>query len=86
MLQVTFYEALKELTEYGKQKVLPGVEFDVTNSFEGLVLGGVAGGMPFSVLVDFFLVDFFISLVSQGNCINIKENYSIGSSQAQQGL
>lgn len=54
MPQVTFYEALKDLTEYGKQNV----KFEVTNSFEGLVLGGVAGGMPSSVLVDFFLLAF----------------------------
>lgn len=40
-LMVTFYEALKDLTEYGKQNV----KFEVTNSFEGLVLGGVAGGL-----------------------------------------
>jgi len=43
--QVTFYEAMKELTEYGKTKYLPNSDLDVSNSFEGLVLGGLAGGM-----------------------------------------
>ena len=47
--QVTFYEAMKELTEYGKTKYLPNSNLDVSNSFEGLVLGGLAGGM--SVLI-----------------------------------
>ena len=43
--QVTFYEAMKELTKYGKTKYLPNSDLDVSNSFEGLVLGGLAGGM-----------------------------------------
>nr|CAB3501605.1 unnamed protein product [Digitaria exilis] len=43
-LMVTFYEALKELTEHGKTKYLPNSDLDVSNSFEGLVLGGLAGG------------------------------------------
>lgn len=44
-LMVTFYEALKELTEYGKQKWFPNSSFHVNSSFEGLVLGGIAGGV-----------------------------------------
>ncbi|CAL4921474.1 unnamed protein product [Urochloa decumbens] len=43
-LMVTFYEAMKELTEYGKTKYLPHSDLEVSNSFEGLVLGGLAGG------------------------------------------
>jgi len=43
--QVTFYEAMKEMTEYGKTKYLPHSDLDISNSFEGLVLGGLAGGM-----------------------------------------
>ncbi|KAJ9560055.1 hypothetical protein OSB04_005215 [Centaurea solstitialis] len=44
-LMVTFYEALKELTEYGKKKWFPNSSFHVNSSFEGLVLGGIAGGV-----------------------------------------
>lgn len=44
-MQVTCYEALKDLTEYGKQKWFPNSSFHVNSSFEGLVLGGIAGGM-----------------------------------------
>lgn len=43
-LMVTFYEAMKEVTEYGKTKYLPHSDLDISNSFEGLVLGGLAGG------------------------------------------
>jgi hypothetical protein len=43
--QVTFYEAMKEVTEYGKTKYLPHSDLDISNSCEGLVLGGLAGGM-----------------------------------------
>uniref|UniRef100_A0A0D9Z3W9 Mitochondrial carrier protein n=1 Tax=Oryza glumipatula TaxID=40148 RepID=A0A0D9Z3W9_9ORYZ len=43
-LMVTFYEAMKELTEYGKRKYLPESNLHASNSFEGLLLGGLAGG------------------------------------------
>ncbi|GJX97068.1 mitochondrial substrate carrier family protein E, partial [Tanacetum coccineum] len=43
-LMVTFYEALKDVTEYGKQKWFPNSSFQVNSTFEGLVLGGIAGG------------------------------------------
>lgn len=43
-LMVTFYEALKELSVYGKRKYLPDSDLQVSNSFEGLVLGGLSGG------------------------------------------
>ncbi|XP_065001415.1 mitochondrial magnesium exporter 1-like isoform X5 [Musa acuminata AAA Group] len=42
-LMVTFYEALKDFTEYGKQSFLPNSNLHVGSSFEGLVLGGLAG-------------------------------------------
>ncbi|KAE9453878.1 hypothetical protein C3L33_14221, partial [Rhododendron williamsianum] len=41
---VTFYEALKDLTEYGKKKWMPGSSNQVNSSLEGLLLGGLAGG------------------------------------------
>ena len=44
-LQVTFYEGMKDLTEYGKRKYLPDSDLQVSNSVEGLVLGGLSGGM-----------------------------------------
>ncbi|XAR65536.1 hypothetical protein NMG60_11009688 [Bertholletia excelsa] len=43
-LMVTFYEALKDLTEYGKQKWMPHADYPVSSSLEGLILGGLAGG------------------------------------------
>jgi hypothetical protein len=43
--QVTFYEAMKDLAVYGKRKYLLNSDLGVSNSFEGLVLGGLAGGM-----------------------------------------
>uniref|UniRef100_A0A0D3FFE6 Protein root UVB sensitive/RUS domain-containing protein n=1 Tax=Oryza barthii TaxID=65489 RepID=A0A0D3FFE6_9ORYZ len=43
-LMVTFYEAMKELTEYGKRKYLPESNLHASSSFEGLLLGGLAGG------------------------------------------
>lgn len=43
-----FYEALKDVTEYGKQRWISGPNWDVNSSLEGLVLGGLAGGMLFA--------------------------------------
>ncbi|XP_048330170.2 uncharacterized protein LOC107419042 isoform X2 [Ziziphus jujuba] len=43
-LMVVFYEALKDLTEHGKQKWSTNSNFHVSSSLEGLVLGGLAGG------------------------------------------
>lgn len=43
-LMVTFYEALKDMTKYGKQTFLPDSDMQTNNSFEGLVLGGLSGG------------------------------------------
>ncbi|KAJ6387170.1 hypothetical protein OIU78_016976 [Salix suchowensis] len=43
-LMVMFYEALKDLTEYGKQIWIPNLDHDINSSVEGLFLGGLAGG------------------------------------------
>lgn len=44
-LMVTFYEALKEATEYGKNRWMPNADLHAYNSLEGLLLGGLAGGL-----------------------------------------
>jgi hypothetical protein len=43
--QVMFYEALKNVTEYGKEKWIPNTNYQVNSSMEGFLLGGLAGGM-----------------------------------------
>ncbi|XP_052175719.1 uncharacterized protein LOC127790316 isoform X2 [Diospyros lotus] len=43
-LMVTFYEALKDLTEYGKRKWISSSGYHINSSLEGLLLGGLAGG------------------------------------------
>lgn len=43
--QVMSYEALKDVTEYGRQKWIPNSNWHVNSSLEGLLLGGLAGGM-----------------------------------------
>lgn len=44
-LMVTFYEALKDLSDFGKQKLFPNSNYRVNGSLEGLLLGGLAGGL-----------------------------------------
>ncbi|XP_028753756.1 mitochondrial substrate carrier family protein E-like [Neltuma alba] len=44
-LMVMFYEAMKEVTEYGKQRWTSSSNWHVNSSLEGLVLGGLAGGL-----------------------------------------
>ncbi|KAK3037960.1 hypothetical protein RJ639_030665 [Escallonia herrerae] len=44
-LMVTFYEALKDVTQYGKQKWFPNSNYHVNSTLEGLLLGGLAGGL-----------------------------------------
>ncbi|GMH31556.1 hypothetical protein Nepgr_033400 [Nepenthes gracilis] len=44
-LMVTFYEALKNLNEYGKKKWIPNSNYQGSSSLEGLALGGIAGGL-----------------------------------------
>lgn len=44
-LQVMFYKALKGLTDYGMKKWIPNANYQINSTLEGLVLGGVAGGM-----------------------------------------
>ena len=46
-----FYEALKDLSEYGKQRWIPSLNSYVNISIEGLVLGGLAGGMRLASLL-----------------------------------
>ncbi|XP_059440768.1 uncharacterized protein LOC132173322 [Corylus avellana] len=43
-LMVMFYEAMKNVTEYGKQKWIPNTNYQVNSSMEGFLLGGLAGG------------------------------------------
>ncbi|XP_054820428.1 uncharacterized protein LOC129319395 isoform X2 [Prosopis cineraria] len=44
-LMVMFYEAMKDVTEYGKQRWISNSDWHVNSSLEGLVLGGLAGGL-----------------------------------------
>lgn len=44
-LMVTFYEALKNVTEYGRQRLFPDSNRSLNSSIEGLLLGGLAGGL-----------------------------------------
>ncbi|KAJ4824077.1 hypothetical protein Tsubulata_037629 [Turnera subulata] len=44
-LMVVFYEALKDFTEYGKKQWIPSMDQHINSSMEGLVLGGLAGGL-----------------------------------------
>ncbi|XP_030474184.1 S-adenosylmethionine carrier 1, chloroplastic/mitochondrial [Syzygium oleosum] len=43
-LLVMFYEALKEMTEYGKQMWVSESNLHLSSSVEGFILGGLAGG------------------------------------------
>lgn len=47
-----FYEGLKDLTEYGKKKIMPNSTYQINSTMEGLLLGGLAGGM----LLDYALL------------------------------
>jgi len=40
-----FYEALKDAKDYVEQRWISSPNWHVNNSVEGLVLGGLAGGM-----------------------------------------
>lgn len=51
ILQVMFYEILKDLTDYGMQKWIFDADYLISSSLEGLVLGGVAGGIKFGHLL-----------------------------------
>lgn len=62
-----FYEALKDLTEYGKHKWSPNPDYNFNSSLEGLVLGGLAGGM--CCIRDSSLARLvFLVSVSLGSC------------------
>ncbi|KAL6584134.1 hypothetical protein OROMI_003423 [Orobanche minor] len=45
LVQVTFYEAFKNVAQYGKHKLIPNSNLHFNSSVEGLVLGGLAGGL-----------------------------------------
>ncbi|PIN11723.1 putative mitochondrial carrier protein [Handroanthus impetiginosus] len=44
-LMVTFYEAFKNMAQYGKQKLFRNSNLHMNSSFEGFLLGGLAGGL-----------------------------------------
>ncbi|KAL9243296.1 hypothetical protein vseg_017201 [Gypsophila vaccaria] len=44
-LMVMFYEALKDMTDYGLKKWSGTPDYQLNNTLEGLLLGGVAGGL-----------------------------------------
>ncbi|KAI5660005.1 hypothetical protein M9H77_28798 [Catharanthus roseus] len=44
-LMVTFYEAFKSMTDYGMQRLFPNSNQSMNGTLEGLLLGGVAGGL-----------------------------------------
>ncbi|GAB2270100.1 hypothetical protein Dimus_005013 [Dionaea muscipula] len=44
-LMVTFYEALKNLNGYGKKQWLSNPDYHASSTLEGLVTGGIAGGL-----------------------------------------
>ncbi|KAL9261891.1 Mitochondrial magnesium exporter 1-like protein [Drosera capensis] len=44
-LMVTFYEGFKNLNDYGKKQWLSNSDYDASSTMEGLVIGGVAGGL-----------------------------------------
>ena len=61
-----FYEALKDATEYGKQKWISSPNWHANSSLEGLVLGGLAGGMScalHTILSGAFLLSLLLILI-----------------------
>ncbi|CAM8989131.1 unnamed protein product [Rhodiola kirilowii] len=44
-LMVMFYEGLKDLTEFGMRKMSSDSKYQTNSSIEGLLLGGLAGGL-----------------------------------------
>ena len=53
-LQVMFYETLKDMAEYGKKNWNIAPNGLVNSSMEGLVLGGLAGGMFLASFIEKF--------------------------------
>ncbi|GAB2236819.1 hypothetical protein Droror1_Dr00026701 [Drosera rotundifolia] len=44
-LMVTFYEGFKNLNDYGKKQWLSNSDYHASSTLDGLVIGGVAGGL-----------------------------------------
>ncbi|KAJ1376441.1 mitochondrial substrate carrier family protein E [Sesbania bispinosa] len=74
-----FYEALKDVTEYGKQRWTSSPNWHVNNSFEGLVLGGLAGGMPCALPSIPSIAVFLATASAELNFELLKEIFSSGS-------
>lgn len=62
-----FYEGLKDLTEYGKKKCIRNPNFHINSSLEGLILGGLAGGMCTLLLYHPAWCTFKYSLIKFSN-------------------
>lgn len=61
-----FYEALKDLTDYGMKKWTLDADYQINTTLEGLVLGGVAGGIIscyFSILSCGWNIRYYIEVV-----------------------
>lgn len=54
-----FYEALKDLTYYGMKPWHCDADYQINGSLEGLILGGVAGGMVFTCFSKFSVFHVF---------------------------
>lgn len=65
-----FYEALKDVTEYGKKK-WPKLEYSTNSSLEGLVLGGLAGGMCCTLASNEILVEIKYNFIDYLNLAQV---------------